>query len=135
MKKAITKYWGVALIVVLLSTLFVAAAPASAADPLTWNREFPPSATNNILTKAESIKDVASNGDTFFAVSNNSTDNAIVYKSTNGGATWTLNNDTTTLMSANSTDLVALAPDDPNIVVVFNSSNTTGGPQAYVTTS
>src|SRR4030042_4348496 len=36
MKKIIRKFWGIGLIVVLLSTLLVGALPVSAADPLNW---------------------------------------------------------------------------------------------------
>jgi hypothetical protein len=134
MKKIITKFWGVALVVILLSSLFVfAAAPASAADPLQWNRASIPGAVGNVLTSGFTIKDIAINGDTVYAVGSTSTDTAVVYKSTNGGSTWSMNDDTNTLLGIVTTDLVAVAPDDPNIVVLINSTNTTN--EAWVTTT
>ncbi len=44
MKKIIKKFWGVGLVLMLLSTLFIMAAPVSAADPLMWNYNLIPPA-------------------------------------------------------------------------------------------
>jgi len=68
--KIIKKFWGIGLIVMLLASLFVVAAPASAGDPLTWNMEIPPGATNNILVADLDIRDmaVAGDGSTVYAV-------------------------------------------------------------------
>jgi len=68
--KIIKKFWGIGLIVMLLASLFVVAAPASAGDPLTWNMEIPPGATNNILVAGLDIYDMALAGDgsTIYAV-------------------------------------------------------------------
>ncbi len=70
MKNKITKIWGVGLIVVLLASLLVIAAPASAADPLQWNDEGIPGPPASQLVPGLEILDfaVASDGMTVYAV-------------------------------------------------------------------
>jgi hypothetical protein len=86
MKKAIKKFWGVGLIVIILSTLFIAAAPASpvaAANPLTWNTEAIPGLPGYVLLESDGIHDmaVAPDGTTIYAT----LADEYVYKSTNAG--------------------------------------------------
>jgi hypothetical protein len=118
----------------LLSSLFMVAAPVSAADPLVWNMELTPSVVNNIITADFSAFDMAVNGDTVYVAGKTTADNCVVYKSVNGGATFTLNNDATTLLGFGVTgfnaDFIAVAPDDANIVVVVDATNKA----AFVTT-
>ena len=64
MKKRITKIWGVALVVAVLASLLMIAAPASAADPLKWNDEVLPSGANIILSAGSDVFDFAVAGDT-----------------------------------------------------------------------
>ncbi len=126
MKKILTKFWGVAITVVLLSSLCIIAAPvipAAAADALTWNKEAIPTTVNNVLVPSLVINDMAINGDTVYAVGENGTNLNLVYKSTNGGGTWTLNDNTNTQLGITNADMVAVAPDDPNIVVIIDATS------------
>jgi len=136
MKRILTKFWGVAITMVLLTSLFIVAAPATpaAADPLVWQAEIIPSPVGATLTPGFVIEDMAISGDTVYAVGHNTvapTSTNVVYKSTDGGATWALNNNATTLLGITHANLVAVAPDDPGIVVVVD----TAAPAAYVSTT
>jgi len=128
MKKKITKFWGVGVIVVLLASLLVAAAPTSAADPLTYQDGaafLPAGAPFYQLAATAQIFDfeIASDGTTIYAVGKTGTSNANLWKSTNGGRTWTLN--TALTFGITETDMVAVAPDDPNLVVVVDATTAT----------
>ncbi len=70
MKKKITRIWGIGLIVVLLTSLLVMAAPASAADPLQWNNEGIPGPPASGIVPGLEILDfaVAGDGMTTYAV-------------------------------------------------------------------
>jgi hypothetical protein len=70
MKKIITKFWGVGLILMLLSTLFIAATPVSAADPLNWEMVVTgPSTMFYGLAPLSDVIDYASNdGMTMYAI-------------------------------------------------------------------
>jgi hypothetical protein len=70
MKKVIKKYWGIGLILVLLSTLFIAAAPTSAADPLKWEMKLDaPSTLFGVLAPGTDVVDFATNdGVTMYAI-------------------------------------------------------------------
>jgi len=92
MKKLLTKYWGVLLIITLLSTLFVGTTvtPASAGT-LAWSPVATPDSlgiTNQIGPAGCDVAQlkVAPNGDLFCIDANVGT---MVYKSVNGGITWT----------------------------------------------
>jgi hypothetical protein len=134
MKKIISKFWGIAVIVVMLSSLFIAAAPVSAATPLTWN--YDPSVPHYTagsswgLYPGTDIVDfaVSPDGMTVYAAlkMTDGSDNAILLKSTNGGAGWTdltstTNNRVTENAAIDSIDFVALSPDDPDVVVVLDA--------------
>jgi len=117
MKKKITKIWGVGLTLVLAATLLLSAAPASAGE-LDWGTYTPfPSTTGNVLvTDNNGVADIAVAEDgTMFLASTNST---FLYKSTNGGKTWSKLSEN---FSANLT-FVAVAPDDSDIVATSNGT-------------
>ena len=129
MKKVIKKYWGIGLVIMLLSSLFVAGAPASAADPLTWNAHIDtPSAMPGVASLAPGSDildfDYSADGMTAYAVTGTS-----LYQSTFGGSYCTdIATRVTTItnpLPANSLQYVAMAPDDPNVVAVAGSANGT----------
>jgi photosystem II stability/assembly factor-like uncharacterized protein len=115
MKKRITKFWGVGLIVALLASMLVAL-PASAADPLQWNEEAIP-ASPGILSSGANITDLAvcADGTTMYAATGTTT----VYKSTNAGVSWTPCGST----GLTAVSLVAVAPDNNNMVAVADTSS------------
>jgi|GEM_PF-3563633 len=137
MKKIIRKYWGIVLVVVLLSTLFIAAAPTSAADPLQWNMEvfapmFLPPITY-LQYPGTDIHDfaVSADGMTFYVAlqMTNTSDNTILFKGTMGGMVWTeltsaTNNRVPTTLD--SIDFVSISPDNPDIVVVVDAGGNDG---------
>ena len=73
MKKIIKRFWGVGLILMLLSSLFIAAAPVSAADPLNWEMVVTgPSTLFYALSPGTDVIDYASNdGNTMYAITRN----------------------------------------------------------------
>jgi len=79
MKKFITKFWGVGLIIVLLSSLFVAGAPVSAADPLNWeSKSDAPSSMFGVLAPGTDVVDYDVNGFTMYAITRAYGINAII---------------------------------------------------------
>ena len=104
MKKIIKKFWGVALIVTLLASMLVSAAPA-AAGTLAWGSAGNPNPapggvpSNQVVASDANIVRVAPNGD-IFVVDNQASPlgSSIIWKSTDGGQTWS------------STGTVALSP-------------------------
>ena len=124
MKNKIHKLLGVALTAILLITMTISlvAVPASAKE-LAWGAESLPStsSTVNQLVSGVDVTDfaVAPDGNTIFAVAGTTT----MYKSTNGGTTWTR------LTISAAATLVAIAPDDANVIAyvaggkVYASSN------------
>jgi len=140
MKSKLTKIWGVGLTLVLMVSLLVIAAPASAADPLQWNSEVLPSGTNQIMVEGLDILDFAISGDglTIYAVGKTTSDNNVIYKSVNAGRTWVdISAETGFPTSSNSTtQFVAIAPDNSNIVAVAGTgiATSTTVPFIYITT-
>jgi hypothetical protein len=133
MKSKIKKFWGLGLIVTLLASLAVATVPVSAADPLAWNGEAIPSVGGKLLGPAGvDVCDIAvsSDGATIYAAPG-STANKTLYKSTNGGATWSAINVGVGAATMDA-DLVAVAPDDSNLIAVANR-NTDDDPVAACT--
>jgi len=113
MKKAIKRFWGIGLIVIILSSLFVAPATVSGGNYAFAADTTQPTTTNRLLSAA-GIFDVAQTADgaTLYAV-----DTAkVLYKSTNGGVTWTPATASGTTGST-TYDMVAVAPDNASIVV------------------
>jgi hypothetical protein len=155
MKKLIRKYWGIVLVVVLLSTLFIAAAPTSAADPLKWNMQVtaPMYIPGLAYTQypGSSIVDfaVSADGMTFYvALDVAAGANYKLMKGTMGGAVWTdmtsannnrLRNTNLYWNSGTPADtsddisivqMVSISPDNPDIVVVAGIGPVTGVWQA-----
>ncbi len=130
MKKFITKFWGVGLIVVLLSSLFIAAVPTSAADPLNWEMKVadtPAAIPFAVLAPGTNIADYDINGMTMYAVTGVAPApfSQAVMQSNNAGGWWS---DISTRMPADigTADYVAIAPDDPNVVVVADATPAAG---------
>ncbi len=119
MNKKFSRIWGVGLTIALLASLMVVATPASAGT-LSWaTAETIPLATDMVI-ETSVINDyaVAADGKTIYAALTNNK----LYKSTDSGVKWAA----LTSPSANTTDnisLVAIAPSNDNIVVVFGTLN------------
>jgi len=119
MKKKFSKILGVGLTVALLSSLILIAAPVSAGT-LGWTAFSPvPSETNQVLEPSSNVTDFGmdADGDTIYAAGGSN----LLYKSTDGGVTWSTI-DFWTKSSENVTDLVAVAPDDGDIVAVADTT-------------
>jgi hypothetical protein len=131
MKNKLSKIWGVSLVVMLLVSMLAVASPVSA-DDNEWETETIPSATGYVLLNGSDVTDIAISGDTIYAV----TGGDYVYKSTNGGETWTQHPSTTLDTAVHGSfdaHLIAVAPDNPDVVAVVDTSQplvavtTTGG--------
>jgi len=97
----------------LLGSLLAAAAPVSAGT-LSWTTVTLPLTTNFQLAEGTDVADIAVfDEDTIFA----SDGAALFYKSTDGGATWASTDPT----SDNDTDLIAVAPDDEDLIVYVDT--------------
>jgi hypothetical protein len=137
MKKIFKKFWGVALVVMMLSSLLIIpATPAGAGEYALSDSFMIPGGIFDISTVmapagsvAFGILDVAQSGSTIYAVGD-ATGVEYLYKSTDGGATWALIA-TPAAPTANTHGLpsgagatwglVAVAQDDPDIVAVVNT--------------
>jgi hypothetical protein len=150
MKKIITKFWGIAIVLVMLASLCLVAAPVSAVTPLSWNYDVSVPvnipATSWAQFPGTSIVDfaISPDGMNIYAAlkMDDGSDNLILLKSSNGGAGWSdLTTDTSSLVKQNpnitSIDYVAMSPDNPDIVVVLDattlraSASTDGGLNFY----
>ena len=125
MKKKMSRIWSIGLVVILAASLLLSAAPVSAATDLAWNEFKVPSnaiTSNVVLPTGNAIVDfaVADDGTTIYAVDGV---NQWVYKSTDAGLTWSRKAPTN--IPANP-DLVAVAPDDPDLVAVVDSTGGAG---------
>jgi hypothetical protein len=118
MKKIFKKFWGVALVVMLLSTFIVIpAAPAAAA-----NYAFTVDATAlPVVSTGLGIIDVAQCGDVIYGIGLNAGVNAL-YKSADGGATWSAVGLGAALPAGGNWALVAVAQDDPSVVAVVDKT-------------
>ncbi len=139
MKKVIKKFWGLGLVIIILSTLFIAATPVSAVNPLAWNTEAIPTATGAVLLDGSNVADLAvgPDGTTIYAVCGGTSDNS-VYKSTNAGVSWVAITNNAGMSPGTLTitpDLVAVAADDEDVVIIVDVTaedvrvTTTGGTQ------
>ena len=126
MKSKISRLLAVGLTVALLASLFTFGAPVSART-LGWSTEIIPSTTDQVIAAID-VTDiaVASDGSTIYAGSGGTSD--FLYKSLNRGVTWS-----TIVINAtdNDTDLVAVAPDDANMVAYAD----TGVSKVYISTN
>jgi len=140
--KTIKKFWGVVFILALLSTLFIGAVPQAAADNYIWGtaRALPDSSAGdttlalypNTTTPAEGfgITAVGQSGATIVcAATDNTSQAARFYKSSNGGITWTLITGNAALQPAAAANYtkIAVAPDDPSIIAAVGTMPATDG--------
>jgi len=126
MKKIIKKFWGVAFILALLSTLLVGAIPQAAANSYAWADAFViPGQSGTDTTTASvggfGVLDVAQSGSTIWAVCTDNAAGFYLYKSTNAGATWARVTPTTPPAGAYHS-LIAVAPDNPDLIAVVDTA-------------
>jgi hypothetical protein len=117
MKKIIKRFWGVGLIVIILSSMLVIAAPA-VADDNEWMAVSSPSAITYVLKNPSDVTDIAvyGTGSTVYATAGD----AYVYKSTNGGSTWAKTTGTTALTTT--PNMIAVAPDNVDRIAIVNTA-------------
>ena len=122
--KKLTKIWGIGLVVVLVASLLISAAPVSAGQ-LSFGSATIPSATNLVIAAGSDVTDMAvgSDGTTIWIADGAA---PALYKSTDGGQTFSSKTRPTGLTTP---ALIAIAPDDSDIVVVGGDTT-----EAYVTT-
>ena len=133
MKKKFTRILGVGLSIALLTSLLIMAVPASAATLLIYYESSVDNmrkGVDNIIVDGINIVDLAASGDTLYAAT--SINATPLYKSTDGGETWTDLSTTTDFPSGKAVDLVAVAPDDANTIVIATTDeyayySSTGG--------
>lgn len=121
------RLWGMGLLLVLLVSWLSLAAPASADTP-SWSAEPIPSTVDNVLGPAGiDVRDLAvtADGATIYAVPGDSISDNIIYRSDDSGMSWVA------LDVAIEADLVAVAPDDANVMAIARED----APAVYVTTS
>ncbi|HTY82390.1 MAG TPA: hypothetical protein VMB24_06370, partial [Dehalococcoidales bacterium] len=154
MKKAIKRFWGIGLIVIILSSFFMAvpAAPASGGIYAWAADTTQPSVANGLLSpiKANTFgyTDITSTADgaNIYMTACDTASTNYLYKSTNGGVSWTKPAGGTaaspfTAALPNTSGLnqwtyVAVAPDDPNTIAVVSYAVTTGvGNTIYLSTN
>jgi hypothetical protein len=121
-KLKISKILGVSLALVMVFSLMVGFMPAQKAEaqaytPNQWNVMPIPSAAGNVLAAGARIGDfvVAKDGKTIYLLNTAGAANARVAKSTNAGRTFTYLTDA----FAAPPTIIAVAPDDPNVVAVM----------------
>jgi len=119
MKKAIKRFWGVGLVVILLSSMLVAVAPV-AADDNAWTGQPTPGGPTFQLAAGSNVSDLAvqGNGAVVYAVTG--TDN-FTYKSTNGGVGWAKTQ--TTALALITPTKIAVAPDNANMLAITDGTN------------
>jgi hypothetical protein len=127
MKSKLKKIMGVGLAIALLSSLMVAVIPASAGtlvisdqDDVTALRD----GEDYILAPPGiSIVDLAVNGDVILAATGDTT--YPLFRSKDGGVTWTDMSTTTDFPSGSAINKVAIAPDDADIVTIATTAGAT----------
>jgi len=117
MKKKFSRILGVGLTFVLLVSLMAFAAPVSAGT-LSWTAFSPvPTSTSEVLEECDVVDIAVFDADIIYAGGGAN----FTYKTTDGGRTWSAI-DFDTASSGNDTDLVAVAPDDSDIVAVADTT-------------
>jgi len=146
MKNTIKRFWGVALVVILLSTLFVGGTVSSAsASTLAWSVQAIPttsSSTYQVVTPAtyggfDVANVVAASDGTLFAVDSHYGNK--VYKSTTGGVSWTASStigSTTTNITIVDLVVSPTFATDSIVLVLANTGAAGVGPaQVYISTN
>ncbi len=118
-----------AIMILLPGSLFLPAKPVSA-GVAAWSAETIPSTLNNVLGPAGAGENldvcdfaIADDGTTIYAVPGNSISEKVLYKSIDAGISWTA-------FSVDiKADLVAVAPDNRNMVAIASSTT----PEVYLT--
>ena len=123
MKSKLTKIAGVGLAIMLLTSLMVFASPASAGVLSMSSEKAIPKTEDFILAPTGvSITDMAVNGDTMYAATGNV--DYPLFKSTDGGQSWTDLKTSTSFPTANTITQVAVAPDNADVVCAATSNLT-----------
>ena len=118
MTQKMARIFSLGICLLLLLSLFSLPEPVSAGTSV-WSAETIPSLLNTILGPAGiDIRDFVIGNDllTVYAVTGNSIAGNFTYKSTNGGVSWTA------LPVPITADLIDIAPDDNNLLVIANSN-------------
>ncbi|MFC1862062.1 WD40/YVTN/BNR-like repeat-containing protein [Chloroflexota bacterium] len=123
MKMKFTRIMGVGLTLSLLVSLLVTGAPASAGTLSISNETDIPTTDDFVLVPVAGmdVVDMAVNGDSIFIGTGNTT--YPLFKSNDGGASWTNLANSTSFPTGVSVKAVAIGPDDENTVVVVTSAN------------
>jgi photosystem II stability/assembly factor-like uncharacterized protein len=125
MKIKLSKILGVGLSLMLLVSMMVMASPAQvSAGTLSCSDDddVPKTDTKVLMPNlGYSIVDIAVNGDTIYAATNNGTHSEL-YKSTDGGNSWSALSGSTSYPGG-VVERVAVAPDDPDIVCALFATN------------
>ena len=128
MKNKITKIAGVGLALMLLTSLMVFAAPVAPTSgaTLSWGNEANKPKTEDVMLApaGTNIVDIAVSGDTIYVATGASTTANITYKSTDGGQTWA-SLYTSTKYPKKAVMLIAVAPDDADVVGMVTSDGNT----------
>jgi hypothetical protein len=121
MKKKISKILGVALTVVLLTSLMAATVPVSALT-LSWGAEKSPATLveNTIVTNIN-ILDIATSGSTVYVCTDNS--DYPLLKSTDAGETWANMKTSTSFPSGVSVKAIGVASDDVDVIAIVTSAD------------
>ncbi len=116
MKSKIPGISGLGIAILLLVNLLLPDIPASARGEV-WEAETIPSTTYEVLGPAGiDVQDIAvTDGSIIYAVTGDSVLENILYKSTDAGISWT------TREAPIQADLVAVAPDNPDVVAIASS--------------
>lgn len=151
MKKRISKILGIVITVTVLAGMLVIATPApvAASGELQFGGESIPYifGTRDFVTIGkvdptfpfyvtkigQDMDDIATNGDTIYAVTGDVykdidspfQDEVALLKSVDGGTAWTDLSNTTDFPTTKAIKLVAVAPDDPNVVMIVDEDNVT----------
>ncbi len=122
MSKKISKIFGVVLTLMVLASLMAVATPASAGTlSISAESDVPKTEGNILAPVGTDILDLAVNGNTIYAATTDTASAGILYKSTDGGNTWK-SLETSTDWSAADVLQVAVAQDDPNVVVTIQEN-------------
>ncbi|MFC1942786.1 hypothetical protein ACFLWU_06190 [Chloroflexota bacterium] len=138
MKKSLIRLFGIGLVVMLLASMFMVAAPASAGtNSLTAKANADiPSTTGKLIQAGLNIYDIAiaGDGETIYVVGWEAAGSSKMYKSTNAGDTWS--KITTPSAVTGNITLVAVGPDDPDTIAFLgNTTGLTTNLTGYVSTN